>query len=392
MTRLIRSAWVVARRDYVATVMSRTFLIFLVAPLLSILFAGGISAVEGRKHDAAAPPLAVRADAATLRLLDDARTRIAARLGADWLPPLLADGTLPGGAVLTGPLDRPGLTGPAAAVDALRGPAALLVDEALALRAGVPPPVRLALHPIAPARPDDQAARHGVAQAAQFVMFLLTLVLAGMLIFNLVEEKSSKVIEVLAAAVPVDAIFAGKLVGMLGVSLTAILIWGSAAGIGAAALLRHVAVGAPAVGWPAFIALAVAYWIMLYLLVGALYLGIGAQAASVREVQTISLPLTFAQVVFFLLGAATLDRPGGPLAIVATVLPWSSPFAMAANAAREPALWPHPLALAWQFACLALVVRTAARLFRRTVLKSGGAPASQSRRRFLFRAGRSDDR
>ena len=54
---------------------------------------------------------------------------------------------------------------------------------------------------------------------------MLTMLLAGMLLSNLVEEKSNKIIEVLAAAVPIDAIFLGKLFAMLAVSLVGIAVW-----------------------------------------------------------------------------------------------------------------------------------------------------------------------
>ena len=210
-----------------------------------------------------------------------------------------------------------------------------------------------------------------LARGAQTALFVLTIILAGMLISNLVEEKSSKVIEILAAAVPVDAIFLGKLAGMLAVSLTGIAAWGSLAAIGAAFLLPHAALPAPAIGWPLFAVLGIVYFVMLYLLLGALYLGIGAQAGSVREVQTLSLPLTMAQLIVFALGSAAAARPDSPLGLAAAILPWSSPFAMLARAAEQPALLPHLAALAWQVACLAIEVRLAARLFRLTVLKSG---------------------
>jgi ABC-2 type transport system permease protein len=200
---------------------------------------------------------------------------------------------------------------------------------------------------------------------------MLTMILAGMLLSNLIEEKSNKVIEVLAAAVPVDAIFAGKLAGMLAVSLTGIAAWGGTAGLAAWIFLPHDAMPAPAVGWPMFIALGISYFVTVYLLLGALYLGIGAQAASVREVQTLSMPLTMAQLLVFGLASAGVARPDSGIAIAAAIIPWSSPFAMIARAAQEPALWPHPIALAWQLACLAAVIAVSARLFRLTVLSSG---------------------
>ena len=125
-----------------------------------------------------------------------------------------------------------------------------------------------------------------------------------MLLSNLVEEKSNKVIEVLAAAVPLDAIFFGKLIGMLGVSLVGIVIWGMlAAGM---LLFNQAAISVPvtpAVGWPLYCLLVLLYFTTNYMVLGALFLGIGGQASNVREVQTLSMPITFAQVMLFALAS-----------------------------------------------------------------------------------------
>ena len=103
------------------------------------------------------------------------------------------------------------------------------------------------------------------------MLFILTMLLAGMLLSQLIEEKSNKVIEVLAAAVPIDSIFIGKLFAMLAMSLVGIAVWTSA-GAAAIALLRSPAAcraAAPAVGWPVFLALVLVYFSMSYLLIGA---------------------------------------------------------------------------------------------------------------------------
>ena len=139
-----------------------------------------------------------------------------------------------------------------------------------------------------------------------------------MLLSQLIEEKSNKVIEVLAAAVPVDAIFVGKLFAMLAMSLLGIAVWTVA---GAAAIAAYSTRGLsglppPAVGWPAFLALVLVYFAMSYLLIGSVFLGIGAQASTVREVQTLSMPVTMAQVVIFAFASAAVGpadiRPGWP--------------------------------------------------------------------------------
>ena len=127
----------------------------------------------------------------------------------------------------------------------------------------------------------------------------------------------------------------------------------------------------PAVGWPAFLILVLVYFSMSYLLIGATFLGIGAQASTVREVQTLSMPVTMGQVVLFGFAAIGVGRPMSTEAIAAAIFPLSSPFAMIARAAEQEALWPHLLALIWQGLWVALIIKFASGIFRRSVLKSG---------------------
>jgi ABC-2 type transport system permease protein len=154
------------------------------------------------------------------------------------------------------------------------------------------------------------------------LLFLLTMLLAGMVLSNLVEEKANKIIEILAAAIPMDAVFIGKLFAMLAVSFVGIAVWGLAA-FGLWALGGDAITGltgfdlanlpAPAVGLPLFVLLGVLYFAMAYLLLGALFLTIGSMATSVREVQTLSMPVTMLQLMVFFLAAYTIKQPGSAL-------------------------------------------------------------------------------
>jgi ABC-2 type transport system permease protein len=125
------------------------------------------------------------------------------------------------------------------------------------------------------------------------------------------------------------------------------------------------------VGLPAFLALCAGYFTMAYMLLGAMFLGIGGLAGSMREVQMLSMPITFFQVGMFGLSAAAAGKPGSSLARFAEWFPFSSPFAMAARAANDATLWVHFAALAWQLFWVALTIWLAARLFRVGVLKAG---------------------
>jgi ABC-2 type transport system permease protein len=125
---------------------------------------------------------------------------------------------------------------------------------------------------------------------------------------------------------------------------------------------------APATGWPFFIGIGFLYFILSFLLLGAIFLGVGAQASTVREIQMLSLPITIFQVAMFSLSTAAANAPGSGLATIAQIIPFSSPLAMAARAATDDARAVHLLALGWQAIWVALVIFVSVRLFRSGVL------------------------
>jgi ABC-2 type transport system permease protein len=115
------------------------------------------------------------------------------------------------------------------------------------------------------------------------------------------------------------------------------------------------------------------YFAMAYLLLGSLFLSIGGMATTVREVQTLSMPVTMMQLMVFFFASYALARPGTWVETASVVFPVSSPFAMLAQAAQSPVLWPHVVALVWQAVWVGVIIRVGAQLFRRTVMKSGPA-------------------
>ncbi len=407
LMRTIRSALVIARRDYIATVWSRSFLLFLLGPMIAIGFGGILGRVGGQVDDAALRPVvAVIATTQAAAPLKAAYDRLDSRVGN--LPELrveepggdtdaqvralLTASKRSAGVVLTGWPEAPKLTGPSRQLDRLSSDVQMIVDEVALGRtldaAHISrPEVPIARQPLDPAQGSTSAARHIIARGAQTTLFMLTILLAGMLLSNVVEEKSNKVIEVLAAAVPVDAIFLGKLIAMLGMSLTGIALWGSLiGGLLVAAMPSIGPLPNPAVGWPVFALLGAVYFVMNYMIIGGLFLGIGSQASSVREVQTLSMPVTMMQLAIFALGSAVLGDLNSPLGFFAAVLPVSSPLTMLARGAEETALWPHLLAFAWQAIWVTLIIRFAATRFRRGVLKSG-APGRKWFRKAVQSAG-----
>ena len=404
--RTIRSAYVVARRDFVAVIFSKTFLFFLLGPLFPVVvggLAGGIGAQVASSVNN--PQLGVAMSAADTDAFIAAHRTLRGRMAGD-LPELVVLERVASGAafdaraamgqgrerlaaVVSGTLDRPHLTGTAERVERWQGVVATLAATAKAPSTLKFPPV--ATTTIATSAAKVRNGRLATAQAGQTVLFLLTMLLAGMVLSNLVEEKGNKIIEVLAAAIPMDALFLGKLFAMLGVSLVGISVWfavgGAVIAIGGQALPT---LPVPAVGWPLFFGLGFLYFAMAYLLLGSLFLGIGSMAATVREVQTLSMPVTMMQLLVFFFASFTVAQQGKPIELLAAIFPFSSPFAMLSRAAQSEALWPHAAALVWQALCVAAIIRLGASIFRRSVMKSGPSRGKAQRRPWFGRFRRRD--
>jgi ABC-2 type transport system permease protein len=404
MNRLIRQITVIARRDFLAMVATPTFLLFLLAPLFMIGFGavGGSGAAQLGASSAGKTRIAVISsgpEAARLQAAD--RTIRALYRGEEGPPDLMI--VTPSGdaaaqtkalfarkdvdltAVLSGSLATPKVSYNVPSRRHAEYLATLADNVVREGRTGLALDKRI----IAPVLTENPAAKVGSVRGQQaagfgavFVIFFLTLLLAGQAVGTLAEEKSNKVIEILAASVPLEAVFLGKLIGMFGVAVLFVGFWGTLVMFGVSVLPQGVILTglAPAIGVPAFFILGALYFTMAYMLLGAVFLGVGAQAATIREIQMLSLPITIFQVSMFGLSAAAASNPGSSIARIAEIFPFSSPFAMAARGATDPAIWPHILALGWQALWVAITIWIAVRLFRIGVLKSGSGWRSLFRR------------
>lgn len=386
----LRAAWVIARRDFTALVRSKAFIAFLVGPIVMLvvaLAAGGMAAQSVRPP--AVPVIGVMMDRADTDQLMTANGRLGHMV--DGLPELK---TVPrranpaaalGGdtvAILSGSLAHPRLDTSREGADIWPGRVRLLIDQARHAGAlsAIPLDVHASTAPVA--APAASIDRSPTAQFGQMALFLSTMLLAGMVLSNLVEEKTNKIIEILASAIPLESIFLGKLFAMLAMALIAIGIW---VGLGTTlALLAGSALPslpAPAVGWPMFLLFGILYFSTAYLLLGSAYLSIGAMATTVRDVQTLSMPVSMAQLGIFLVAGYAMARPGSPVELAACLFPLTSPFAALARAAVAPDLWPHAAMLGWQALWTWGIIRAGTGLFRRNVLKSTGRPARRKWRR-----------
>ncbi len=403
MKEIIRAAFVIARRDFTAIIYSKAFIFFLLGPFFPLLvgFAAG-NLGEKIAKDVSQPVVGIALAKEEAAKILSARESLSKTLGDSYFARMVvvgdpaADQKAPQSylakktdnlsVVVTGTLAKPVITGTSNAIKRERADIELLAGYAQS--GGTMTLPRSTPNIVVESANNDKTLRTVTAQGGQFFIFFLTILLAGMVLSNLVEEKSNKIIEILAASIPMESVFLGKLFAMLGMALLGILVWTSVGLIGFTAIGPDLPnFPTPAVGWPMFIGLCFTYFIMTYLMLGALFLGIGAMAATVREVQTISMPVTMAQLINFFFASYALTKTGEPIEKFAAIFPFSSPFAMIGRAALEPALWHHAVAIIGQIFFAILLLRLGVYLFKKNVMKSGSAGRAKddgARRLFGF--------
>ena len=385
MKEIIRAAFVIARRDFMAIITSKAFFFFLLGPLFPLAVGLAAGAVGGSAVRDQGPPLiGVVMDAQSAGKLNQARGVLNDSLPSTWFPEFdilptdtretpehfLSRKEKPLAGVLTGTLSDPVLTGTDLKDSSTQEKLALIIG--MARESSSANPAKLEIREMGGSADAVRGAQLVTAQAGQSILFLLTMLLAGMVLSNMVEEKSNKIIEILAAAIPLDSVFLGKLFAMLAMAMVGVVIWGTGGLIAAMVMGANLPdLPAPAVGWPAFIILCVVYFSTAYLILGAIFLGIGSLANSVREVQTLSMPVTMSQLMVFFYAMYVLPKMGEPAEIAATMIPPVSPFAMVARAAQDDRLWIHGVAIVGQLLFVMLMLRIGVLMFKRNVLKSG---------------------
>jgi ABC-2 type transport system permease protein len=207
-----------------------------------------------------------------------------------------------------------------------------------------------------------------------FMMLIYASVLTGgnYLLMGTLEEKSSRVMEVLLSAVSPTQLLIGKLIGQGLVGLTVVAIYGGV-GIAAANQFNYLAVlpSGLQIVWMA------AYFLMAYFFLGAMMVAVGAAVTELREAQALYAPITFSLIVPFVLMFAIMDNPGGVVARIFSFFPPTTPFVMVMRLSQPShivPLWEIGVSLLVGFAGVVLMVWVAAKIFRIGVLRYGKPP------------------
>lgn len=213
------------------------------------------------------------------------------------------------------------------------------------------------------------AARKGLAALIVVALFVMLMGSSMGVAMGVVEEKSSRIVEILLIALRPWQLLAGKIIafGVLGLIQLAVI---AAAGIGAAAATGALPDLPP--GTPGIIAGAAGGFLLGYLLFAAAAAALGSLVSRQEELSAALSPMTLLMMAVYGVGFWALADPGTPANQVLSMVPPFSAMVMPVRAAATsvPA-WQIAVAAAGMLAAAAAVLLLGARIYERAVLRTG---------------------
>lgn len=368
----------VARRELVERGRDRSFLVSTVLTLLVVValaviptFVGGTDRYDVGLADSAglsAGALRESATALDVRVRvheSDRATAERAVRGGDLSAALVAPGEVVVRTELDGVL-RAVLDGADATARGRASLTAAGLDPAAVGAALQVPPLRVLVQS---PRDADATTRERIARVGTFVLYI-QLVGYGLWVgLGVVEEKSSRVVEVLLAAVPARTLLAGKVLGIGLLGLAQLLAIG-VVGLTAATLAGSVHLGAAA-AYP--IALVVGWFLLGYAFYATAMAAMAARVSRQEDLQNVTAPFTLLLVASFFGSLYAMDSPDSTAArVLAVVPPFSALVSPPRVAVGDAALWEVGLAVVLMLLAVAGLVVVAGRLYEGAVLRTGG--------------------
>jgi ABC-2 type transport system permease protein len=246
------------------------------------------------------------------------------------------------------------------------GLAAAGLDQAEIQSALAPPPL-----PVRSLEPVDQTERskRAIATVSIFLLYGQLIGYCFAVAMGVVEEKATRVVEVLLAAVRPVQLLAGKVIGLGLVGLIQLVAIGV---VGLAVAIAVDAISLPASAFPTI------GWVLVWFLLGygfysSLFAVAGAIVSRQEELQNTAAPLNLLMVGSFLVAFMSAgSNPGSTLATVSSFLPPVAPLVMPVRiAAGEVPAWQVAASLGIMLVSIAAVVLLAARLYEGAVLRTG---------------------
>ncbi len=225
----------------------------------------------------------------------------------------------------------------------------------------------------------QRMARMMVPFAFMYLIFLGIVSMGQYMISSIIEEKNSRIIEVLLSAVSPFELMAGKIVGLAAVSLAVMALWGVAAY--GAARWRGIPIGVDA----ELLIYCLVYYILGFVLFSAILAGIGSICNTIKETQSLMMPIMLLFIIPLIAWPRLAQEPNGELARVLSYVPPATPMVMVLRLSSGTGIWTGEVVLSILALSLGVLAAlwAAAKLFRTGILLYGKRPSAREILRWL---------
>lgn len=214
----------------------------------------------------------------------------------------------------------------------------------------------------------QRTAKTIVAYAGMILLFMAISVYGGYVLTGVVEEKASRVVEVLLSRMPPSSLLGGKIVG---IGLIGLAQFAAVAIAAVATLLVTRPSGLPPGTYGAIPAL-VGWFVLGYVFYSMLYGSLGSRASRTEDAQAAASPVIVLLLGIYVLAITAMANPHAGWVTVMSMLPPSAPMLMPLRVSlvTVPA-WQIVLAVTLLLAGTYGLMRAGARLYRNSVLRTG---------------------
>ena len=257
-----------------------------------------------------------------------------------------------------------------------------------------------------------------VGMVLGFLLYFILAIYGGMVMQSVIEEKSSRILEVMVSTVKPFEMLMGKILGIALVAATQILVWGvllvvfsavimpalmpenimesvqqvqAGADVSALAMQQDVApemlTALASVLDTGQIALVVAMVLLFtiggFLLYASLYAAIGASVDQAQDAQQLTTVVTLPIIVAFVVTMMIMKDPNSPIVFWFSLIPFTSPIVMVARIPSGIPAWEIATSLALLYATFVVCVWGAAKIYKIGIFMHGAKPTLKELLRWL---------
>jgi len=209
-----------------------------------------------------------------------------------------------------------------------------------------------------------------------FVMYLAILMYGQIVLGAIIEEKETRIAEILFSSVRPFALMMGKLVGVSLVALTQLAIWGlafSAFALYGASVLAAKGLPAriPSIPFSHYLYFGL-FFLLGYFIYATIYALVGSMVTTAQEGGQLAMPIILILVISFYLFLPVSRSPDSSFSFWVSMLPFSAPVAMLVRIVTQtPPLWQIALSLLIGFSTVFVIMWIASRIYRVGMLMYG---------------------